>query len=206
MTTNAVGRPRDPGLDERVFSAAADLYGQRGWAGFSIEAIARTAGVGKASIYLRWPDKASLLIDALKSQLGAPEFLDTGSVRTDLAELALHDLRIYQSRFGDAALRMMAEARVVPEIAKHWESTRAVYVLAVRKIVRRAIRRKDLPESTSVTLLLDALFGAVLMHTLATPASGPPVSVGRMTAYANDIVDFVLAAVHAAVDDSDPPR
>ncbi len=29
------------------------VFGERGWAGFSVEAVAKRAGVGKASIHLR---------------------------------------------------------------------------------------------------------------------------------------------------------
>ena len=41
------GRPRDPQLEERVFRAALDLYGEAGWAGFNLTKIAAEAGVGK---------------------------------------------------------------------------------------------------------------------------------------------------------------
>jgi len=37
------------------------LFGEAGWARFSVEAVARRAGVGKASVYLRWPTKEALL-------------------------------------------------------------------------------------------------------------------------------------------------
>jgi AcrR family transcriptional regulator len=197
VTTNTVGRPRDPLLDQRVYAAACDLYGRRGWAGFSIETLAREAGIGKSSIYLRWSDKAALLIDAFRAQLGRPEDVDTGSVRGDLRELALHDLRLYLSPLGDAALRITAEARVVPEIAAHWEGTREAYILAVRAIVRRGIKRGDLPAATSVTLLLDALFGALLMHVVTTPTARMSAFAKSVDDYADEVVDFVLAAVRA---------
>ena len=67
------GRPRDPDVDRRVAQAAVAQFGEAGWQGFSVEAVARRAGVGKASIYLRWPTKSELLLDALKSSLGRIE-------------------------------------------------------------------------------------------------------------------------------------
>ena len=67
MSSATVGRPRDAGLDERVYRAALALYGRVGWSGFSIEAVAREGRVGKASIYLRWSSKAELLADAVAS-------------------------------------------------------------------------------------------------------------------------------------------
>ena len=41
----------------QVYGAAILLFGERGWAGFSVEAVAKRAGVGKASIHLRWSSK-----------------------------------------------------------------------------------------------------------------------------------------------------
>jgi AcrR family transcriptional regulator len=119
MTTTNVGRPRDRELDSRVFAAACELYGRKGWAGFSIETIARKAGVGKSSIYLRLPDKAALLVEGLNAQLAAPTGVDSGSVAEDLRGLAVQYLTSYLGPYGDAALRISADKRVVPEIAGH---------------------------------------------------------------------------------------
>jgi AcrR family transcriptional regulator len=178
-----------------VYAAASRLYGLKGWAGFSIEALAREAGVGKSAIYLRWPDKAALLVAAFADSIRFPTGIDTGSVRGDLRELALHELERNLSPSGQASLRLASEARIVPEIAAHWEGSRKAIVLVVRAIVRRAIERGDLPSSTSVTLLLDALFGAVLMHVLTTPQSRIPKLRRDAGRFADEIVDFVLNGV-----------
>lgn len=59
------GRPRDPEVDRRIAQAALDLFADAGWAGFAMETVARRAGVGKASLYLRWSTKEALLTDAV---------------------------------------------------------------------------------------------------------------------------------------------
>ena len=59
------GRPRDPAIDTRILSSTLRLIGRTGWADFSIERAAKSADVSKATLYLRWRDKASLLVDAL---------------------------------------------------------------------------------------------------------------------------------------------
>ncbi|MCW2847242.1 MAG: TetR family transcriptional regulator [Marmoricola sp.] len=187
----AVGRPRDPEVDARVHDAACRLYGRTGWAGFSIEAVARDAGVGKAAIYRRWSSKAALLTDALTAQLPAPEDVDTGTLRGDLLELGGAQLELYSGRFGEVALRLRAEGRVTEELIAQYAVVRQAQVLAARAVVRRAIRRGELSAGTSVTLLLDTLFGGLLMHVLSHP--------GRLTAqhrarYLRQLVDFVLSA------------
>ncbi|MET0703166.1 MAG: TetR-like C-terminal domain-containing protein [Mycobacterium sp.] len=197
---NTVGRPRDPLLDSRVFAGACDLYGRKGWAGFSVETLSKESGVGKASIYLRWPDKAALLLDALAARILLPEDIDTGTVRGDLRELALDNLRMYLGPAGDAALRLISESRIVPEIEPGWRLIREAHVLAVRSIVRRGIERHDLPRNTPVTLVLDALFGGLLMHVQTTPATHIDELPSQMTAYADHFVDFILSAATATSD------
>ena len=44
-----------------MFDAAIALYAEAGWAGFSFEAVARRAGVGKAGLYSRWTGRQELL-------------------------------------------------------------------------------------------------------------------------------------------------
>src|SRR5690348_5873402 len=63
------GRPRDPQVDRRIAEAALGLFGDAGWAGFAMESVARRAGVGKASVYLRWSSKEALLTDAVTMRL-----------------------------------------------------------------------------------------------------------------------------------------
>ncbi|HEY1968915.1 MAG TPA: helix-turn-helix domain-containing protein, partial [Pseudonocardia sp.] len=86
-STMPAGRPRDPEVDNRIARAAVELFGELGWAGFSLEGVARRAGVGKASIYLRWQTKERLLTDALAARVTDIADADTGTLRGDLCRL-----------------------------------------------------------------------------------------------------------------------
>ncbi|MEB3071480.1 TetR-like C-terminal domain-containing protein [[Mycobacterium] vasticus] len=188
------GRPRDPSLDERVYVAASRLYAQSGWAGFSIEAVAREARVGKSSIYLRWPDTTALLLDTLKTRINMPyDDTDTGSARGDLIVLLGRVLRALAGENGDAILRLSSEGRLVPELADRWQEFLTANVTPMRRIVRRGITRGDLPEGTNVNLLLDTLFGGVLMRCLMTPPSGMPALAKKADKYCQSLVDLSLA-------------
>ncbi len=83
-----VGRPRDPALDVAILAAALDLLGEGGLETCALDAVARRAGVGKATIYRRWPSKDALVRDAFGST--APDLLpadDHGSLVADAAVL-----------------------------------------------------------------------------------------------------------------------
>lgn len=195
--TTTAGRPRDPLVEDRVFRAALDVYGASGWSGFSIEAVARRAKVGKASIYLRWSSKAELLCAALTAEVGDFAEGETGVFRDDLAELGKRHLEYYCGVNADALLRLSGEAHHTPELAAFFESFREQQVRAARGIVRRAIARGDLPADTSVTILLDTFFGGLLLHALATPARLRAKVLSRREQHVADLVDF-LVPPHAA--------
>ena len=61
----AVGRPRDPEADRAILEATIELLAEDGFGGLSIEAVAARAGVGKTTVYRRWPSKIPLVVDAL---------------------------------------------------------------------------------------------------------------------------------------------
>jgi AcrR family transcriptional regulator len=194
-TRTSAGRPRDPLLEHRVQDAACRLYGVVGWAGFSIDAVAREAKVGKSSIYLRWPNNTTLLLDSLQARIDVPYDVDTGSVRGDLLVLSRSILGLLTGDAGDALLRLSAEARLVPELSPRWEEFMLANVVAMRTLTRRAIRRKDLPPKTPVTLLLDALVGGLLMQCLTTPPARMAELAQRADEYTEGLVDFVLGSV-----------
>jgi AcrR family transcriptional regulator len=194
MSVDAVsrGRPRDPAVELRVVEAAADLYGELGWSGFSIEGVSRRASVGKASIYLRWSSREALLGDALLHRLGDVADADTGTVRGDLTELATQLVRLYMGHRGRAALRIGIEAPGIPSLGEAWRRLQSSRVLAARAMVRRGIKRGELPDTTSVTIMLDCLTGGAMMHAIATPPELHADLAASPDAYAKELVDFCL--------------
>lgn len=190
-----IGRPRDPDVDRRIAQAALDVFAEGGWAGFAMEAVARRAGVGKASVYLRWAGKEALLTDAVSMRLARVADVNTGSLRGDLVELATQILGIYAGDTSRVALRLALEAASIPGVAEHYEAMRRDQVRAARAIVRRGIDRGELPADTSVTLLLDTLVGGAVMHAMSTPARERAELAREPGAYAVRLVDFLLRAV-----------
>lgn len=59
------GRPRDPSADARILTATRELVSELGVRAVSMSAIAERAGVGKPTIYLRWPNFAALVLAAV---------------------------------------------------------------------------------------------------------------------------------------------
>ena len=197
-TPTAPGRPRDPEVDRRIARAALDVFGDAGWAGFAMEAVAKRAGVGKASLYLRWSNKEALLTDALTAGLPQISDVDTGTLHGDLTVLATQILELYLGPANHAAMRLNLEATTIPGIAEHYEAMRTAQVFAARAIVRRGIDRGELPDTVPITLLLDTLVGGAMMHAMTTPADKRAALAGDTATHARRLVDFLLHSVTAA--------
>src|SRR5260221_12521016 len=79
------GRPRSKLADSAILRAATDLMAERGLGAMSIEEVACRAGVGKATIYRRWPSRGALALDVFLAEfLGQQPLPDTGTLRGDL--------------------------------------------------------------------------------------------------------------------------
>jgi AcrR family transcriptional regulator len=188
-------------VDRKIAQAALDLFGEAGWAGFAMEAVARRAGVGKASLYLRWNSKEALLADAVTMRMSSVTDVDTGTLRGDLTELAVQMLDLYSGPASRAALRLNVEAAAIPGVAEHYEGIRRSQVLAARAIVRRGIARGELAPDAPVTLLLDTLAGGAMMHVLSTPQDLKASLNRDIRMHAARLVTFLLRAVSAPCDD-----
>jgi AcrR family transcriptional regulator len=160
-----------------------------------MESVARRAGVGKASLYLRWSSKEALLTDAVTLRMARVADVDTGTLHGDLVELATQMLDIYAGDTSRAALRLGLEAAAIPGVAEHYEAMRRAQMLAARAIVRRGIDRGEIAAGTSVTLLLDTLVGGAMMHALSTPPDKQADLVRNISAHAARLVNFLLRAV-----------
>jgi len=189
------GRPRDPDLDRRIAQAALDVFGDAGWAGFAMETVARRAGVGKASLYLRWSGKEALLTDAVTLRFPPVGDADTGTLRGDLTELAVQMLDLYAGRSSRAALRLTLEAELIPGVAEYYAGVRLSAVLAARAVVRRAVERGELTPDVEETLLLDTLTGGAMMHALTTPPQRRADLTKHSRTHAERLVGFLLRAV-----------
>ncbi|WP_433444224.1 TetR/AcrR family transcriptional regulator [Nonomuraea sp. CA-141351] len=199
IRTAGPGRPRDAEVGRKALQAAIELYAELGWAKFTLDAVARRAGIGKAAIYRRWPSREKLVMDALEWELATPALtIDTGNLRDDLRELARAMMDHYLGPHGLAGLRLHVEARAYPELFADLSATiRRSRVLNARAVIRRAIARGELGEHASSSLILDTLLGGVLNHVLATPEDLRPKMTAGSARYIEEVTGFVLTAATA---------
>jgi AcrR family transcriptional regulator len=160
------GRPRSAEADRAILRAAVDLLADEGYGGMTMEGVAVRAGVGKATVYRRWPSKSALVVDAVsacRENSGPPP--DTGSARGDLLAYVrgvLHHLRT--SDAGRVMPALITELARSPELARAFregliQPRRARIVEAVQ----RGVERGEVREGIDPEVVADAVV-ALLQH------------------------------------------
>jgi AcrR family transcriptional regulator len=197
MTTDGVprGRPRSEQAHQAILAAAGELLLANGLSAVSMDAVAERAGVGKATIYRRWPTKETLALDALYTEWAAaqPRPRDTGSLRGDLLSLLRPWARLAGSRpYGRVLAALLAEAQTDPAFAAEYRNR----LLEPRRdqaraLFRRAIERGEIPANTKIDVSLDLIFGAVYHRLLHGHA---PLS----DRFVRDVVDTALGGIQPA--------
>jgi len=167
------GRPRSQRSEEAVLSAALRLFGEKGYGGTTVEAIARAAGVGKQTIYRRWPGKAYLAADLYEAIVPRGEIeADTGSLQSDLEAMVTTLFQHYaQGPAGPLLSGLIAEGQGDLEAP---ETLRSAFFdsrsQTTRDLFQRAADRGELPGETDIGFLSDLLIGAIWMRLLVRHA------------------------------------
>lgn len=194
------GRPRDPSTDDRITAAAAALLLERGFDKTTVDEVAARAGVGKATVYRRWPSKEDLAVSAMQ-RLYQAEFPepDTGSIRTDLAESYRTVLTFVNSAEGAAFLRMsIAESVRDERIAALYRASTIRREQLSRVTFERAIARGEVRPDIDVDSAVQWLGGMITVRAV----SGRPMPTEDDV---DALVDFTLRGVLAG-DAEAPPQ
>ncbi len=184
----APGRPRSEEADRAILDAAIEVFAEAGLDGVTIEGVAARAGVGKATIYRRYPSKVDLVIAAATALCEAESpNPDSGSVEGDLRVIARNLVRLLtKTSAGRAMPQLVADAALNDELRDAHRSFVARRRGRTAQAVTRGIERGELRSDTDVELLVDLIGGPIFYRHL--------VSGGRLdNSWADRLVDAALA-------------
>ena len=162
------GRPRSEQARVAILASTLKLLGEKGFSELTIEAVAAHAGVGKATVYRWWPDKAALIADAFaRSTKRKLNFPDTGSVRTDMSQQMQQLVKVFRGPRGRIVSAILAAGQSDRNVIKAF---RERFMMPRRQeayaTLRRGISRGELRKNISMDLLLDSLYGPIYMRFL----------------------------------------
>lgn len=168
------GRPRSAAAHQAILDAAIEILAEGGVESITVEGIATRAGVGKTTIYRRWPNKELLLVEAVSSVITPENTLpDHGDIRDDLLDIA----RSIRTRYADGPLGRILPALLSAQLRRpEFAAVVREQIIQPRRalvleIVQRAIDRAELSPGTDPELVFDMVaaplfYGSVVLGRL----------------------------------------
>jgi AcrR family transcriptional regulator len=190
------GRRRPGGrsarVREAVLRATLEVLAEDGFAGITLPAVARHAGVNKTTVYRWWSSPLDLVHEALAGfeALALPD-IDTGSWEGDVEAFVRARLRLIQDPMAAGILRavigMGGSDRTRAEwVDAFWRPREREW----RSPIERAIERGELEASAREVPLVELVAGPLLLSHLATQR---PLSEREVAA----LVETITAGVRA---------
>jgi AcrR family transcriptional regulator len=184
----STGRPRSEEAHQAILDATLELLAEVGFSALTVEGVATRAGVGKATIYRRWPSKLPLVVEAF-GQLPGFEDADTGELAEDLKRM----LRSYLQAFNTSALAavlpsLAGERTHNPDLAALFEPVSKGRRQPLTRAFERAVERGEVPADTDLDLAADLVVGPIAVTLFFKGGKLSPKMVGPM-------VDLALAGI-----------
>ena len=157
------GRPRSEELHHAILKAALDLVLEVGFRSVSVEGIAARTGVGKTTIYRRWPNKAAVVMEAFVGQLGRASYVsDEGAAISRLKTQMRTTARAFRGRIGALVKALLAESQFDPELANafrdNWTLPRR---RLVSEVLRDAIKEGDIRADIDLEAAIDLFYAPI---------------------------------------------
>jgi AcrR family transcriptional regulator len=168
----ARGRPRSAEADERILAAAVRQLRERGYSELSLEQVAVEAGVGKATLYRRYRNKADLATTALASvsaaELAKPLPEDTRAALVT----QLKRIESAMSSVGFGVIATMLDERDPELLALHRERTIRRGRERNRWILQRAQERGEIRGDADLETAIEMLVGSMFARRLSGNKKG----------------------------------
>ncbi|MCT9089931.1 TetR/AcrR family transcriptional regulator [Streptomyces sp. ASQP_92] len=179
---------------QAILAATRALVAEEPYEKVTVEAIAARAGVGKQTIYRRWPSKSAVVFAALLalSEDADGESItlpDTGDVEADLKLVMRASVEEFADPSFDRLIRALtAEVATDAALADEYREKLAKPLDKAKKArLRSAQRAGQLDAEADLDLVLEVLYAPLFQRWLHR--SGPLTA-----AYADSLVDVTLRA------------
>jgi AcrR family transcriptional regulator len=192
--SDPAGRPRDMRATQAILRAALELGVENGFHEVTIEGIAAHAGVGKTTIYRRWPDVWAVVMEAVLAEVTeASPVVERATARESFTVSMKLVAKSFRGKTGKLLRPLVARAQLDDDlrraIGERWLVERRKLS---RALVRAGIARGELRADLDPDVVLDALYGP-LYHRLLLPYDG--IDVRLSDHYIDALIDTVFGGL-----------
>jgi AcrR family transcriptional regulator len=156
------GRKLDHARNGVILDGALTVLAQQGYDRMTIDAVARRAGMARATVYRRWSTKADLVLEAVSAMSRADvdfEHLpDTGTLRGDMTSM----IRTFDD--GEQQVRIQAMAGLLTFTGSDERLGEAAanagigpWIEVNRHLIQRAVDRGEFPPSADIDSLAELI-------------------------------------------------
>ena len=185
----SAGRPRSEEAHQAILDATLALLAEVGFSALTVEGVAGRAGVGKATIYRRWPSKLPLVVEAFG---GLPSFedADTGFPRGAISRRCCAPTsKLFNKTPLAAVLPALASERAHdPALAELFDPVLRQRRSPLTRALERAVARGEVPADLDLDLAADLIVGPIAVRLFFT---GRKVT----TKMVDPMVDLALSGV-----------
>ena len=199
----ARGRPKDPAKRAAILNSAKKLFVSQGFAGTSMDAVAKEAQVSKLTVYSHFSDKETLFSAAIEAKcqnmLPVPifELDETQPLRTTLTKIGLAFLELIHSPDVVALQRLMnSQATQDPEMSRlFFEAGPLRTLTAMENLIRsaNASGQLDVSDPKQASENFFALLQGC-QHMRVMIGYQPPMTASEAQPHAEQVVSLFLQA------------
>lgn len=182
------GRPRSEHARRAILRSTNRLLERMTVRDLTIEGIAKSARVGKPTIYRWWPNKVAVVIDAFFETLSAQlEYPQADTVAASLRKQLHRALKMDRSREGRLIAEILAEGQFDPDILRTFRTRFLDFRrAAATALIRDGQQRGEISPDLDADLAIDLIYGPIYYRLL----------VGHLPLedrLADDIVDWIFS-------------
>ena len=177
--TRGVGRPRRGAIDAAIIRAAVDLMTEGGVDATTLTAVARRAGVARATVYLRWRTRSALVGAAGRAAVGGQVLPLTGEVENDVRVAAQWLQRVFELPSTSAMLPEIIRGVLASPPELSFDAIAPRRVEFARLYAARA-EAAGFDTTIDPHLPFDILLGTALVHLFATRQSMTAAEAERL--------------------------
>jgi AcrR family transcriptional regulator len=146
-----------------ILETALKQVAALGFRALTVDVVAAAAGVGKTTIYRRWPNKAAMVMDAFLTLVGPATGFPARPRALDSLKLQMRlQGKFFRSDTGKIIKSLLGEAQFDAELAHEF---RERWILPRRRmtqeVLKKAIAQGDLKPDVDLESLVDLLYGPI---------------------------------------------